>query len=63
MVEYFFSDSFFVNVVFGFLVVIVFDEGNVFYIIGVGVVDEVGEVGFGVGVGGLFGMVGFMYYF
>ena len=63
MVEYFFSDSFSVNAAFGFVVVIIPDEGKVLHTTGAGAADEAGEVGFGVGAGGLFGTAGFTYYF
>jgi len=63
MVEYFFSDSFSVNASFGFVVVIIPDEGKVLDISGLGNADNVGEIGIGVGAGGLFGTAGFTYYF
>jgi len=63
MVEYFFSDSFSVNAAFGFVVVIIPDEGRVLNTSGTGSAENAGEIGFGVGAGGLFGTAGFTYYF
>ena len=63
MVEYFFSDSFSVNTSFGFVIVIIPDEGKVLNTSGTGTADKAGEIGIGVGAGGLFGTAGFTYYF
>jgi len=63
IVEYFFSDSFSVTLAFGFVVVIVPDEGKVLETSGHGSASEPGELGFGAGTGGLFGSAGFTFYF
>ena len=63
IVEYFFSDSFSVSLAFGFVVVVVPDEGAVLSVDGYGSASGPGELGFGAGTGGLFGSAGFTFYF
>jgi hypothetical protein len=63
LVEYFFSDSFSVNLAVGLVLVIVPDEGGLLEVNGVGGTSKSGEIGFGIGAGGVFGSAGFTFYF
>lgn len=63
IVEYYFSDSFSVNLAMGFVVIIVPDSGPILPsdgLLGVNVSDK---VIFGIGAGGLLGSAGFTFYF
>ena len=63
IVEYFFSDSFSVNLAVGIVLVIVPDGGQILDTDGLGKVYEGDEIGLGIGAGGLLGSAGFTFYF
>ena len=63
VVEYFFSDAFSVNVAVGFVMVIVPSAGGLLESSGPGATVTRGEIGYGIGAGGLLGSAGFSYYF
>lgn len=61
-VEFFFSDSFSINIGAGLLLMIVPEEGSLINGTGLGVTTEPGSMGIGIGAGGVFGMAGFTFY-
>ena len=63
LAEYFFSDSFSVNMAVGLVAVFVPDEGSILSTNGPGATVTRDEFGFGIGAGGLLGSAGFTYYF
>jgi hypothetical protein len=61
--EFFFSDSFSVNLAVGLVAVFVPDEGAILETSGPGATVNHDEFGFGIGAGGLLGSAGFTFYF
>ena len=63
IVEYFFSDSFAINLAVGLVIIFVPKDGAILETSGPGAVVEAGDIGFGLGAGGLLGSAGFTFYF
>ncbi|MFT7624267.1 MAG: hypothetical protein ACI9WU_003454 [Myxococcota bacterium] len=63
IVEFFFTDSFAINLAAGIVIVIAPEGGPILDVSGPGAVLEGGDVGIGIGAGGLLGSAGFTFYF
>ncbi len=63
IVEYFFSDSFAINLAVGLVLVLAPSDGLILETTGPGAVVQAGDIGFGIGAGGLLGAAGFTFYF
>jgi hypothetical protein len=63
IVEYFFSDSFSINLAVGIVLIFVPEGGTILDSTGLGVIDADTDFAVGVGTGGLLGSAGFTFYF
>ncbi|MFT5429385.1 MAG: hypothetical protein ACI9OJ_000055 [Myxococcota bacterium] len=63
IVEYFFSDSFSINLAVGVVLIFVPEGGTILDSTGLGVIDADTDFAVGVGTGGLLGSAGFTFYF